>query len=261
MNDTPRLIVADGDDRLRDDLTGQLLADGFAAEPARTAAELRCRAARGPDLLILGELDEPTTALALLRELRSGDALGSGIDPWLPVLVLSGSAGEWVPLRCFEAGCDDFQRKPMSYLELRARVRAIVRRTSAASGKRPRRVGALAIDPGALEARYAGTRLGLSRLEFALLCQLASDPLRVFTKRELLRDVWGYRAEAATRTLDAHACRLRRKLEQVGAAGYVVNRRGVGYRLVDRPQSAAATGESPGGEGALVALRRIDTAG
>jgi DNA-binding winged helix-turn-helix (wHTH) protein len=82
----------------------------------------------------------------------------------------------------------------------------------------------------------------------------------VFTKRELLRDVWGYRAEAATRTLDAHACRLRRKLEQVGAAGYVVNRRGVGYRLVDRPQSAAATGESPGGEGALVALRRIDTA-
>jgi DNA-binding response OmpR family regulator len=184
MNDTPRLIVADGDDRLRDDLTAQLLADGFAAEPARSAAELCCRAARGPDLLILGELDEPTAALAFLRELRSGDALGSGIDPWLPVLVLSGAAGDWVPLRCFEAGCDDFQRKPVSYLELRARVRAIVRRTSAGTGKSPRRVGALAIDPGALEARYAGTRLGLSRLEFALLCQLASDPLRVFTKRE-----------------------------------------------------------------------------
>ena len=89
-------------------------------------------------------------------------------------------------MRCFEAGRDDFLRKPVLYLELRARVRAIVRRTSAATGKRPRRVGALAIDPGALEAQYAGTRLGLSRLEFALLCQLASDPLRVFTKRELL---------------------------------------------------------------------------
>ena len=89
-------------------------------------------------------------------------------------------------MRCFEAGRDDFLRKPVLYLELRARVRAIVRRTSAATGKRPRRVGALAIDPGALEAQYAGTRLGLSRLEFALLCQLACDPLRVFTKRELL---------------------------------------------------------------------------
>jgi DNA-binding response OmpR family regulator len=221
----------------------------------RTEAELRCRAAHGPDLLILGELEEPTTALALLRELRSGDALGSGIDPWLPVLVLSGSAGEWVPLRCFEAGCDDFQRKPVSYLELRARVRAIVRRTSPATGKRPRRVGALAIDPGALEAQYAGTRLGLSRLEFALLCQLASDPLRVFTKRELLRDVWGYRAEAATRTLDAHACRLRRKLERAGAVGHVVNRRGVGYRLVDRGPEAHADG----GKEALVALRRVGT--
>jgi len=157
--------------------------------------------------------------------------------------VLSGAAGEWVPLRCFEAGCDDFQRKPVSYLELRARVRAIVRRTSPVTGKRPRRVGALAIDPGALEAHYAGTRLELSRLEFALLCQLASDPLRVFTKRELLRDVWGYRADARTRTLDAHACRLRRKLHRAGAAGHVVNLRGLGYRLVDRvPELLAESG-------------------
>lgn len=77
-------------------------------------------------------------------------------------------------------------------------------------------MGALAIDPGRLEARHAGTRLELS-LKFALLCKLASEPLRVFTKSELLREVWGYQADGATRTLDAHACRLRRKLGQAVA--------------------------------------------
>ena len=233
MNDTPRLIVADSDDRLRTDLVSQLLADGFAAEPARTPAEVRCRAARSPDLLLLGELDESTAALELLREIRSGDGLASRLDPALAVLMLSGLAGEWVPLRAFEAGCDDFLAKPASYLELRARVRAILRRTMRGVTV-PRRVGALAVDPQRVEARYAGTRIELARLEFALLCRLADDPLRVFTKHELLREVWGFRAEPRTRTLDAHACRLRRKLGQAGAAGHVVNVRGVGYRLVDR---------------------------
>jgi DNA-binding response OmpR family regulator len=233
MDDTRRLIVADSDDRLRTDLVGQLLADGFAVEPARTPAEVRCRAARGPDLLLLGELDEPTAALELLREIRSGDGLASRIDPALAVLVLSGMAGEWVPLRAFEAGCDDFLAKPASYLELRARVRAILRRT-VRGATTPRRVGALAVDPQRVEARYAGTRIELARLEFALLCRLADDPLRVFTKHELLRDVWGFRSEPRTRTLDAHACRLRRKLGRAGAIGHVVNVRGVGYRLVDR---------------------------
>ena len=265
MTDTPpMLIVADHDDRLRDDLAGQLLADGLAAEPARTPAEVRCRAERGPDLLILGELERPTAALELLREIRSGDALVSRMDPTLPVVVLSAAQGEWVPLRAFEAGCDDFMRKPVGYLELRARVRAILGRTTGARAAAPRRVGALAIDAERLEARYAGTRLELSRLELALLCRLADDPLRMFTKRELLREVWGYRADSATRTLDAHACRLRRKLHQAGAAGHVVNRRGIGYRLLDRMPGDGA-GEGAGSpelrqSAPSRALRRLDTA-
>jgi len=80
--------------------------------------------------------------------------------------------------------------------------------------------------------RLAGERVHLSAKEFSLLSALAGEPERVFTKAELLRDVWGYASVAATRTVDAHACRLRRKLSPASRP-YVLNVRGVGYRLTD----------------------------
>jgi DNA-binding response OmpR family regulator len=96
------------------------------------------------------------------------------------------------------------------------------------------RVGGLEVDPPSREVTLAGRRIELSQKEFALLRTLASEPTRVFTKEELLRGVWGFRAIGSTRTLDSHACRLRRKL---GADGdrFVVNVWGVGYRLIDGP--------------------------
>jgi DNA-binding response OmpR family regulator len=121
-------------------------------------------------------------------------------------------------------------------------------------------VGALALDPHRQEVHFAGTGVDLARYEYLLLTYLASHPERVFTKRELLRDMWGYRTEAPTRTLDPHACRLRKKLERAGAVGYIVNRRGIGYRLVDRAPTlinqGQAGGERSNGSGSLVELAR-----
>ena len=77
-----------------------------------------------------------------------------------------------------------------------------------------------------------GRRVELSQKEFALLRTLAAEPTRVFTKEELLRNVWGFRAMGSTRTLDSHACRLRQKLGTEGDR-FVVNVWGVGYKLVD----------------------------
>jgi DNA-binding response OmpR family regulator len=73
--------------------------------------------------------------------------------------------------------------------------------------------------------------IGLRRREYALLVYLARDPTRVYTRHELLGDVWGYRSEGATRTLDSHASRLRRALARAGALGWVRASWGVGYRL------------------------------
>ena len=100
-------------------------------------------------------------------------------------------------------------------------------------------MGDLAVDPATREVRLRGRRIELPGREFALLQALAAAPTRVFTKEELLRDVWGFRSLGTTRTLDSHACRLRRKLGFDGDS-FIVNVWGVGYRLLDPVASSAA---------------------
>ena len=115
-------------------------------------------------------------------------------------------------MRSFERGADDFVAKPFAYGELRLRIAALLRRSRDRRVEGRLRVGELELDPASREVRVRGTRVILSQKEYALLRQLAAEPTRVWTKAELLRDVWGFRALGATRTLDSHACRLRQKL-------------------------------------------------
>lgn len=90
---------------------------------------------------------------------------------------------------------------------------------------------------------FASTPIRLRRREYELLVHLARDPTRVYTRHELLRDVWGYRSEGVTRTLDSHACRLRQALAQAGAQGWVRMERGVGYCLT--PLATTTSGAKP----------------
>jgi DNA-binding response OmpR family regulator len=132
---------------------------------------------------------------------------------------------------------NDANAKPFSYPELRARVKALLRRSERSVRHGRLRVGTLEIDPAARSVLLNGRRLSVSQKEFALLRTLATDPTRVFSKEELLRSLWGFRTNGSTRTLDSHACRLRQKLARDGDR-YLVNVWGVGYRLVDGPVSA-----------------------
>jgi DNA-binding response OmpR family regulator len=116
-------------------------------------------------------------------------------------------------------------------------VRAVLRRSMARAPRGVTRVGSLHIDHLARTVRVGATPIDLSAKEYALLSHLATDPRRVFTKHELLRDVWGFRCAAQTRTLDSHACRLRRKLASTGDARFVQNVWGVGYRLTGIDQA------------------------
>jgi DNA-binding response OmpR family regulator len=162
----------------------------------------------------------------------------SQLDRWsgeqVPVIVLGRPHADAVDrVRAFERGCDDFLSQPFVYAELLARIRAVLRRTAPARG-RQLVCGELVVDPPTRRVTIDGRPVLLSGKEFELVAKLATDPDRVFTKDELLRDVWGYRATGRTRTLDSHASRVRRKLGAVaGDNRYVVNVWGVGYRLVE----------------------------
>jgi len=222
------VVVCEDDDPTRELLCDHLTADRYRALPAPSASDaLRLCGYNHPDMMLLdlGLPDAP--GIDVLREIRSG---GERFDPELPVLVLSGKTSEADRLRGFEAGADDYLQKPFHYPELLARVAAVLRRRS---GRRqgPIRVGDLSVDPVTRRVRVDGREVQLANKEFALLSALASEPRRVFTKDELLRDVWGFRSKGRTRTLDSHASRLRRKLDPDGAR-YVFNCWGVGYRLL-----------------------------
>jgi DNA-binding response OmpR family regulator len=227
----PTLLLVEDDPVTRSFLADNLIADGFAVLVADTLADgLRALEYRKPDLAIVDVGLPDGSGLDLVTRVRAAGRVATRLDPALPLVVLSGRAGELDRIRSFDKGADDFVSKPFSYGELRRRVEALLRRSGERRASGLLRVGALEVDPTSREVRLDGERVPVSAKEFALLLALAAEPSRVFTKEELLRDVWGFRSMGNTRTLDSHACRLRRKL---GGGGFVVNVWGVGYRLVD----------------------------
>jgi DNA-binding response OmpR family regulator len=234
-----RVLVVEDDRATRTFLADNLLAEGYEPLLADTSRDgLRLARMHAPDAVLLDLGLPDRDGLRLLDDLRSGDESGR-IDPDVPILLLTGRSTEMDRIRGLERGADDYVLKPFSYPELRLRLQAVIRRASVRPARGRVRVGPLVIDPTARDVRLDGEALDLSQKEYALLLVLASQPSRVFTKQELLREVWGYRARGTTRTLESHACRLRGKLTH-GDVRFVVNVWGVGYRLIEVGTAVAA---------------------
>jgi DNA-binding response OmpR family regulator len=231
--DSRRLLLLEDDETTAAFLADNLAADGFRVVTAAGAGEgWRAIEIRQPELLVLDLGLADGSGLELLDRVRAADGIASRVDPALPVIVVSGRGSEVDRVRGLARGADDYVAKPFSYAELVARIRAVLRRTDGRSDRGALRVGELAIDPLTRRVSLAGEPVHLSNKEFSLLQKLASDPTRVFLKDDLLRELWGFMAPAATRTLDAHACRLRRKLRG-SPRPFVLTVRGVGYRLTE----------------------------
>jgi DNA-binding response OmpR family regulator len=174
--------------------------------------------AERPDLVLLG-----SSAAVEEYRARHGD---------VPVIVLGEPESDAVDrVRALERGCDDFLVRPFAYEELLARMRAVLRRTAPAPHE-VRRAGPIVADLATRSVSVGEVPVSLAGKEYELLLKLMTDATRVFTKEQLLREVWGFRSLGRTRTLDSHASRLRRKLAAAGAGGAVVNVWGVGYRLL-----------------------------
>jgi DNA-binding response OmpR family regulator len=202
------LLLSEPQPETRGFLERHLTNDGFqvVGEEAR------------PDLVLLGN----TSGLEECRA-RHGD---------VPVIVLGEPESDAVDrVRALDRGCDDFLARPFDYEELLARIRAVLRRTTLPAHE-IRHAGPIAADLATRSVIVDGASVALAGKEYELLLKLMTDPTRVFTKEQLLREVWGFRSLGRTRTLDSHASRLRRKLAAAAGGDFVLNVWGVGYRLL-----------------------------
>jgi DNA-binding response OmpR family regulator len=218
------VLVAEPEPETREYLGRHLREDGFdVLGAARRSEALELVERLRPDLVLSGELD-------LCQQLRAGEP-GRSWDRNVPVIVLASSTDPVERVRALDRGADDVLGRPFAYEELVARIRAILRR--AGPGADVLRAGDLVVDRRTRRVLVRETPVELSAREFELVARLATDPHRVFTKEELLRDVWGFRSLGRTRTLESHASRVRRKLRLGPDDSFVVNVWGVGYRLLD----------------------------
>jgi DNA-binding response OmpR family regulator len=219
------VLVADPEPETREYLGRQLADDGFdVLGAARRSEALELVERARPDLVLLGELD-------LCLRLRRGEP-GRTWDRNVPVIVLAAGSDPIERVRAFERGADDVLGRPFAYDELVARIRALIRRTSAPADDLIV-AGDLVIDRPTRRVTVRETAVDLSAKEFELVSKLASEPYRVWTKADLLRDVWGFKAIGRTRTLESHASRVRKKLCVAPDDRFVVNVWGVGYRLLE----------------------------
>lgn len=235
----PVVLVVDDEPEIRNFLQEHLTSDDFVVHVASSAAQARSRLnAHRPDLVLLDVGLPDATGFDLCREIRDADALHVRFDPAVPIIMLTARTEEVDRVRGFQRGVDDFVPKPFSYPELLARAHAVLRR-SRRLNRDVLQVAGINLDVTTREVTVNGVRVDLSAKEFQLLAALAREPRKVFRKQELLELVWGFRSVGATRTLDSHASRLRRKLRPLGGGHqYIANVWGVGYRLVGAEELA-----------------------
>jgi DNA-binding response OmpR family regulator len=216
------VLLAEDDPSISDPLARALRREGYEVDVSADGPGTLGRALSGGIDLIVLDLGLPELdGLEVCRRLRSeGRAT--------PVLVLTARADEVDTVIGLDAGADDYVTKPFRLAELLARVRALLRRGSAETQV----VQGVRIDPEARRAWSGEGELELTTKEFDLLWALIRDAGKVVTREQLMRDVWGAKWWASTKTLDMHVSWLRRKLgDDAHSSKYITTVRGVGFRF------------------------------
>ncbi len=216
------VLLAEDDPSISDPLARALRREGYDVDVSADGPGTLGRALSGGIDLIVLDLGLPELdGLEVCRRLRSeGRAT--------PVLVLTARADEVDTVIGLDAGADDYVTKPFRLAELLARVRALLRRGSAETQV----VQGVRIDPEARRAWSDDVELELTTKEFDLLWALIKDAGKVVTREQLMRDVWGAKWWASTKTLDMHVSWLRRKLgDDAHSSRYITTVRGVGFRF------------------------------
>jgi len=222
-----RILVVEDEATIAEAVSYALRESGYDVDAvANGRAALEAARAERYDLMILDLMLPIVSGLDVCRELRA--------ESDLPIVMLTARDAESDRVLGLDLGADDYVTKPFSVAELVSRVRALLRRRELNRARGlVRRVGALDLDVGRYTASLAGKPLQLTRREFRLLALLASEPGRVFTREELLQEVWSDARSGDRRAIDVHVSNLRRKLEEDPRHPRRLQTvRGAGYRLV-----------------------------
>lgn len=219
-----KIIVADDEELLRNLVCDYLTREGYQPIPANDGEEA---------LTLFGE--NPDTALLIL------DIMMPNIDGWevcrkiretssVPIIMLTARNQEFDELTGFDAGADDYVTKPCSPSVLMKRVAALLKRENSFNDSNVFTLDNLKLDASAHEVRLDGKPITLTLKEYSILLKFLTAQSRVFSREQLLDDIWGYDFDGDMRTVDSHVARLRTKLGEWGAK-HIKTIYGTGYKI------------------------------
>ena len=225
------LIVEDEDD-IREMLATVLRHSGFEPIPAADAHEaLLAIGDRRPDIVLLDWMLPGMNGIELARRLKRDEVTRD-----IPIIMLTARGEEADKVRGLESGADDYVTKPFSTRELTARIQAVLRRAGGTSGEDKLAHGGLVLDPVSHRVMAGDQAVEIGSTDYRLLHFFMSHPERVYSRGQLLDQVWGGNVYLEERTVDVHIRRLRMALEPSGHDTLIQTVRGAGYRFSTRRQ-------------------------
>ena len=226
------ILIVDDEAPIRELLRLSLELEGFACIEAADAAVAHVAVVdQRPDLILLDWMMPGTSGIELIRRLKRDSATAS-----IPVMLLTARAEEDNKIQGLDAGADDYVTKPFSPRELTARINALLRRSEFGQKDAPLEAGRLQLDPASHRVAIGGQPVQMGPTEFRLLHFFMTHPDRVYSRGQLLDQVWGTNVYVDERTVDVHIRRLRKALQGADDAAldcsYLVQTvRGAGYRF------------------------------
>lgn len=223
----PSILIVEDEPAILELVAINLKHAGFEVVTAESAeAAETCIRSALPDLAILDWMLPGQSGIALAKKLRNDERTRE-----LPLIMLTARVHEEDKIQGLDAGADDYVTKPFSPKELVARVRAVLRRRAPHLAGDAVQAGDLVLNPASHRVEAAGRLLELGPTEFRLLGFFMTHPERVYSRAQLLDEVWGDHVFLEERTVDVHIRRLRAALEAAGHAERVETVRGTGYRF------------------------------
>ncbi len=218
------VLVVEDESNIRELLRMYLEQEGYLVEVAANGAEgLKMVKIVHPNLVMLDLMMPVMDGIQMMRELRSFSKV--------PVIMLTAKSDTLDKVAGLELGADDYITKPFEMREVMARVKAVLRRFDGEGSSHRLEFDNLIIDKDAFNIIVKGEKMEIPPKEIELLYFLASSPNRVFTRAQLLDDVWGFDYFGDTRTVDVHVKRIREKLQDVSDKWEIKTVWGVGYKF------------------------------